>query len=881
MRYQPGTTAPRLPAWLLRFLAPGDSGDYVAGDLDEEYARYTVMSRGRLRADMWYWKQALLSIVALRVARRRRTVPPGVRRGGGGIMEGFVQDFRYAVRGLMGRPGFTVVAVLTLALGIGANTAVFSVVNGVVFKPLPYENGDEIVRLWPDRLFAFDKRFAVEMEDVSAFAETAMWGRRGWSIGEGASRLDIRGASVSDNHFSMLGVQPMLGRAFAPGESGVGAANVTVIGHALWVSAFGSDPTIVGTDVEFSSGPITVIGVLGPEHQPIEADWQMWIPIELDPGHWSRDNAVNVNARLRPGATFEQAQEEFRAVAAAFYLQEGWGEMEPEDRAAATLAPIKAWMIGDVRTRMIVLLASVGFILLIACVNVANLLLAAGGGRVREVAVRAALGATRGRLIRQFLTESVLLGLVGGVLGWIIAARALDFGLAHLPADIPRTGQIAVDARVLAVALLAGLAASAVFGIVPAVRTSSGRFSEALKEGARGQSTGGRALRLNHALVTAEVAVTVVLVVAATLMIRSFWTLVNVDPGFDPSGVVTLRVSPPADRYRSDDAVLAYHAELVQALSQTVGVTGVGGIQFMPMTSGGQYAEVRTEAALDADRYGTSYRVVTSEYLATMRIPVMSGRGFDTTDRAGATAVILVNQTLAREAWGDVDPVGRQLWGEDQTENPYTVVGVIGDVRQTELAETAMPEVYVPITQQVTRSMHYAVRVVGDPRGALPEIQRTVARIDGLVPISRVAVASDVVAGSVSSARFFTLLLGAFGALGLFLGAVGVYGVMAYTVSQRTQEIGIRLALGAGGPELLRRTVVRGLVPVALGIGIGVPIAFMTSRLLASALYEVTPADPMTYIVVPLILTAVSVLAIYLPARRASRIDPARVLRGE
>jgi len=622
--------------------------------------------------------------------------------------------------------------------------------------------------------------------------------------------------------------------------------------------------------------------VMPPDYQPIEDHWEMWVPMDTDPEHWSAHNAVNVNARLEAGATLEVAQEHFRDVVAAYYPTAGWGELSDEERAGARLAWIKDWVVGDVRTPMIVMLASVGLILLIACANVANLLLVMGGSRAREVAVRSALGASRARLVRQFLTESTLLALMGAGLGWLLAGRGLAIGLAYLPGGVPRAQHIQLDAAVLGFTILTSLLAALLFGVVPALRATRADFAESLKEGGRGQSAGSASLRLNNGLVTAEVAITVVLVVAASLMVRSFWTLINVDPGFNPSQLVAFRVSPSEERYDTEGAVLSYHAQLEETLSAIPGVTSVGAIEILPMTSGGDWTTYSTELGDVGGAFGTAFRAVSDDYFVTMQIERLSGRWFNGGDRAESPRVIIVNRSLAAHAWPEQTAVGQLLYlNVEEDPNPYTVVGVADDVRQTRLSEEAFEEVYVPLSQTTQRRMDYAVRVSTDPGAALAVLQETVRSLDPDVPISRVALAADVVGNTTSDARFFASLLAVFGALGLFLGAVGVYGVMAYTVSRRTREMGIRIALGAGSDDVLKRTLLRGMVPVGVGLAIGIPSALAAAGILRGLLYQITPADPLTFLLVPVVLTGVSILALLLPARRASRIDPVRVLKGE
>ena len=874
------------PAWtdaVLTRLLPGPVGEALLGDLDEEYRTHVLAERGRLRAGIWYWRQVALSIPRARRATRMHTVHrgAGVRAGTGGGFEALVKDLAYALRGLRSRPGFTAVALATLALGIGANTAIFSVVDGVVLRPLPYQEPDRLVRVWPEFLLPFELRSALEFKEASqVYEDMSVFGRGLFTLtGDGDPEI-ARGGRVLANHFALLGVQPALGRGFVPEEGTENGQRAVVLSHGLWQRRYGADPDILGRTIDLGGDAHVVVGVAASDHQPLESDWQLWVPIRVSPAALDGGGGMAVNGRLRPGATVAEAQDEARRLYAERRRIEG-AEATPDELADLTVVPLREWMVGETGTRLLVLLGAVASVLLIAAANVANLLLALGGARTRELAVRRALGAGRGRIVRQLLTEAAVLGVLGGVLGVLGGHAALAVGAPHLPAEIPRVQEVGIDGRVLAFALALSLGSALVFGLVPALRATASAASDGLADGVRG-TAGRRQLRLNQGLVAAEVALAVVLVTGAGLMLRSFWQLNRVDPGFEPAGVLSLRLSPPAD-LEGPEEIVAFHQEVLDRVGRVPGVRSVGAIQFLPMRPGGWWSRYRVEGvAPPPERDMTvAMRVVTPAYFATMGIAVEAGRAFAGEDRAETAPVIIVNQALARSAWPGEDPVGRILMvGVDQPA-PYRVVGVVEDVRQAELQTDSHPEAYLPLSQWPWWSLFYAVRVDGDPAAAAPAVRRAIWSVDDGAPISSVAPLDDVVGATVAETRFFTGLLTAFGGLALLLGAVGVYGVMSYVVSLQSRDIGIRIALGAASGRVLSGTLRRGLMPVALGLVLGMGAALVVGRVLEGTLYQVEATDPATLVAVPLVLMGAALVALYLPARRASRLDPMRVLRND
>jgi putative ABC transport system permease protein len=806
----------------------------------------------------------------------------GKPRGAASAVDSVLKDIKYAFRGLVRRPGFTAVALLTVALGIGANTAIFSLVNGVVFKPLPFEDPGRLVRVWPDQLFTSNGLATYLHDNNTIFEPAAMWGRGLFLLTGGREPREYRGAYVSTDHFDMLGVEPLLGRGFLPDEETAGADRVLILSHEVWSFHFGADPSAVGRDVSVAGTPYTIVGVLGPEHQPMESDWKIWAPINVDADSWQRQMGSNINGRLRPGVTVESATNEIQRMVLEYSDLRGWG-MSAADAEAVRVVSLEEWLVGDIGAGLLLLLGAVGLVLLMACANVANLLLAVGGGRAKEVAVRFALGARRGRVIRLFLTESAMLGLGGGLIGVGAAAAVFRLAVSHLPPQIPRSHTLAVDATVLGFGLSLSLLAAILFGVAPALRATSHDLASHLKSSGPGAGVSRSRFRLNRGLVATEVALSVMLTVAAVLMVRSFSQLRSVDPGFAPEQVVTMRARLFGPRYSDSETVLQYHRDVHATLAATPGVVDVGGISILPMTPGGNNTNcMAADRPLppEGQEPGCGYRVVSPGYREAMGISLVAGRDFDAGDRADGIPVAMINETLAGATWPGEDPVGRQL-KLSRTATGLTVIGVLGDVRQSNLKTSVTAQVYVPFEQAPANRFQYAVKVQGDPRAMLGRVQDAFKSVDGSLPLVQVGTVSDVVGNSMADTRFFTAILAVFGVLALTLGAVGVYGVMSYIVSQEIREVGIRVALGAEDTRVLRDVLGKGLIPVILGLVVGLSGAVAGSRIMSGLLFEVSTIDPVTFVSAPSLLLLVAVVAMYIPARRASRVDPIQVLKAE
>jgi putative ABC transport system permease protein len=838
------------------------------------------------------WLFAALDSLRIGAAERfgpRESGSPDPRRGhsrwhaGDGLVRTALQDVRYALRGFRRAPGFTIVATLTLALGVGANTAIFSVVNGVVLRPLPYGQPRQIVSLWNGSTRSKEVMVAVR-EATSLAGVTGYSNVRLGLIGSGEAE-EILGARVTPNHFTVLRVPPFLGRTFTEDEGVPGRDDVVILSHGLWQRRFGADSSVVGSRIQLGANARTIVGVLPRGYRPITRGWQFWIPITIDPSDFSDYSGTAgtvLLARLRPDVTLEAARDEVRTIAAR--VAEEAPEVYTEAWInASTPVPLRETMVGDVEQALWVLLGAVGFVLLIACANIANLLLVRGCGRRKEFAIRTALGAARARVTRQLFTESALLGLIGGSVGLGAGALSVQVLVGTLPSSLPRTDAIAVDGVVLAFTLGVTVVASVVFGLVPALRSTRVNLQDSLKDADRSVPLGQRRHRFQHGLMAAEVALAVVLVVGAGLMVKSFWKLQQVDPGFDPANVLTMRLSPPPSRYTGGPQVRAYFRQVLEEVRAVPRVESVGAAAFLPMTGSSTATIYKVEGKPlpeGTPRRYANVQFVTPGYLETMGLPLVSGRWINESDRDGSPIVGVVNETMAREAWSEGDPIGAkvQMFGSVD----FTVIGVVGDLRQYAPDVDVRPEAYFSAEQvALSPNLYLTIRTAGDPGNSIAAVKNAAWNVDRDVPISRVRTMEDVVSRTVADSKFFAVLLTAFGVLALVLGTVGVYGVMSYVVGQRTHEIGIRIALGADTGQVLRTSMLRGMVPVAVGVALGVLGAMASTRLLANLLFEVAATDLATFALVPLILALVAAAATYFPARRAANVDPMISLNAE
>lgn len=797
-------------------------------------------------------------------------------------MRGLLRDVRFGLRRLGKAPGFTALAVLTLALGVGANTAIFSLVRAILLEPLPYRQAERIVQVWPDRLFSqqlfehFERRLGT-LEDLAAYLPQRL------SLLAADGSEEIAGNAVSPSYFRLLGVEAALGRTFRPEEREPGRGAVAVLSHQLWRERFGGDPGIVGETIDLEGPGATrrvVVGVLPAGFEPLVEGTRAWVPLTFDPGD-AHDYGGMINlralARLRPGIGHASAGAEVRALAGA--LPEEFGAYYRDRAESAGVTPLRAGLVAEARPTLWLLFGAVGMVLLIACVNVTNLLLARAGGRHREVAVQSALGASRWRVLRQLLTESALLGLLGGAAGLLLAAWTQSLLVRRLLTGLPRGREVGLAAPELAFCLGVGLAASLLAGLAPALSLTGRRGRSPLAGLGRSTLDAAGRQRLNRLLVAVEVGLAVMLVVAASLMIESLRNLGKVDPGFAAEEVVGLRLKPPASRYPDAAARQAYFAEVVETVGRLPGVSAVGAIDHLPVTPGGALTPYSVTESPDpaASPPYVSFCSVWPGTAHAAGIPLLAGRALSLADRADAPPVGLVNRAFVDRHWPGGDAVGRKLyWGDG---SPWlTIVGVVGDVPQNRLDREPAPEVYLPLAQAPVPLLYLTVRRRG-PAPAAAGLVAAVRAVDPQVPVGPPRTLSQVVDGSLDASRSFSLLLVAFAVLALALGAVGVYGVGSYAVAQRTREIGVRLALGAVPAALLRRLLGQQMLPVAIGIAAGLAGAVAAGRLLASRLFGVSSSEPRVLLAVAVTLALVGLAAVYLPARRAAAVDPAVALR--
>ncbi|MET0396784.1 MAG: ABC transporter permease [Longimicrobiaceae bacterium] len=807
-------------------------------------------------------------------------------------METLLQDLRFAFRSLLRSPGFTAAVILTLALGIGATTAIFGILDAVLFRPLPYADADRLAMVWEHDRFSGTEREPASVPDYydfrersRAFAELAAFQERQASLAgsDGEARQLSLGAA-GHQLFPLLGVRPLLGRVFGAAEDREGAAPVVVLGEGLWRDQFGGSAEVLGSTVRLDGIPHTVVGVVPATLDVPREDTDAWVPLALGPASSPRSlHNVTVVGRMKPGVTARAAQREMTALAARLEA-ENPGENHGR---GVTVEPLHEALFGTVRTPLLLLLGASALVLLVACVNVANLLLVRGAGRTREVAIRAALGATRRRLARQLLVESLLLALLGGAAGVAIAAWGTELLVGLAPAGVPRLEGVGMDGRALAVGLLVALATGCLFGLVPVLQARRVDPQAGLRaDGGRGASAAPGAARARRGLVAVEVALSVVLVVGAGLLVHSLWRLQRVDPGFRTENVLRASFVLPASRYpQSYDVyprwseVTAFQRELLERARALPGVRSAALASHHPLAPGFTNSfviEGREDEA--ADQAEIPLRAVSPEYFATVGVPLLRGRLLSPRDDADAPAVLLVNEAAARRFFPGADPVGKRIafWGTSRE-----IVGVVGNERFHGVAADAPPAAYPPLAQTPMGTATLLLRAAGDPAALVPALRAAVRGLDPEVALYEMETLDRTLSRSISQPRFTTALLGTFAALALLLAVIGVYGVLSYAVAQRTREIGIRVALGARRGEIVRLVVGQGMAPVLAGLALGLAAAFAGARVLSGILFEVAPTDPLAFTAVVPVLGAASLLAAWLPARRAASVDPMTALRTD
>ena len=803
-------------------------------------------------------------------------------------MRTLLNDARFGLRTLWKRPGFTLVAVLTLALGVGANTAIFSVVNGVLLRPLPLKEAERLVLVYETTPQTPRDYVSVpNLEDYRAAARSfegfATYVPQSVNLtGGGAEPERVVGAFVTSSFFPVVGAEPALGRALLPEDDAQGGGRVAVLGHALWQNRFGADRGVVGKTLVLNGEPFEVVGVM-PEGfgYPVAAP-DVLLPAQKWPNYKVDRAAHNcwVVGRLKPGATRAAAEDELRAVARR--LEEAYPE-ENRGRGVEVVG-LQEDVVEDIRPALLILAGAVGFILLIACANIANLLLARGATRQREMALRSALGASRVRLLRQLLTETLLLALAGGAAGLLLAWWGVDALLALNPSQLPAPRGIGLDARVLVFSLALSALAGFIFGVVPALQLSKADLGGALKEGGRGTGEGAGRARLRGAFVVAQVALSLVLLVGAGLLVNSFYRLLNVSPGFDPRGLLTMEYRLPRNRYPQGEQQWKFHREVVERVSNVPGVESAAVIRGLPFSGNGStvvYAVPDRPAPPRGQEPRTLENAIDPNYLRTAGLPLLRGRNFNEQDTPSAAPVVLVNRLLAEQVWPGEDPVGKQI-SFPEAKMTATVVGVVGDAKQYDIGERQRPQVYTPYAQNPHIFGTLVVRARGvEPMGLVKTVKQAVWSVDPEQPVWKVRTVEHLLSLNVADRRFVLWLMACFAGLAVLLTALGIYGVVSYNVAQRTHEIGVRMALGAEGRDVLRMVLGRGMRLALAGVGAGLVAALVVTRLMEGLLYGVSAADPLTYAAVALLLSAVALVACYIPARRATRVDPLEALRYE
>jgi putative ABC transport system permease protein len=797
-----------------------------------------------------------------------------------------LSDFRLALRRLRQAPGFTAVAVSTLALGIGACTAIFSVVNSVLLRPLAYPESERLVVIretclpkFPEFSVAPGNYFDWRAQSTS-FEELAALRRSSFNLTGRGEPARVTADAVTVNYFSMLRVRPAIGRDFTEGDIASGRAQIAILTHGFWLRQFGGRPDGLNETVQLDGQTFTIVGVMPPGFQP-GGRAALFVPVpytddkENHGGHY-----IRVVGRLKPGVSVEQARSELSLIAERLAKQypdsnTGWG---------IKLTPMLESTVGEVRTVLYSLLGAVGFLLLIACANVANLLLARATSRAREIAVRTALGANRTRIVRQLLTESVLLALLGGALGVGLAWWGTKALLSFAPNILPRASEISLDARALGVTCVLALATGIAFGLVPAIQATRINLNETLKESSRGASEGRHRQRLRGMLVVGEVAIALVLLVGAGLLIRSFARLHEVDPGFRPADALAIDLSLPEKKYGDAPKQSAFVDEMLARLAALPGVQSVGASHVVPFT-GSDYVLGFSIAGRPPDALGqepsTNYYAATPDYFRAMGIPLLRGRFFDERDRAGAPRVAIINESMAKQYFPGEDPIGQRINVTNGPETWREIVGIVGDTKHYRLDGETTLQTYEPFAQQPFDFLTVVVRTAG-PAADLPAAIRTaIFSVDADQPIAGVRPLSALLANSIARQRFAMLLFAVFSGIALLLSAIGIYGVMAYSVTQRTGEIGIRMALGAQRRDVLRLILLQGGRLVGLGLAVGIAGSLVLTRFLAAMLFGVTAHDPLTFAAIALLLACVAALACLVPARRATKVDPLIALRAE
>jgi putative ABC transport system permease protein len=794
------------------------------------------------------------------------------------------QDIQYGVRALVKRPAFTIALVLILALGIGANTAMFSTINSILLRRLPFDDPARLVTLWEtipqkgiDKSAVSALTFAEWQKQNTVFEQMAIYDVDTQVLTNAGEPERIPSAQVSPNFFSVLGVNAILGRTFAADEDQPGRDHVVMLSHSLWQRRFNSEQTVIGRTLVLSNTNYTVVGILPPDFQFID-EAELWSPLSVEDErqNCAACNFFTVIARLRKDQSLKQAQTEMAVLAGRLQQQQS----EPKGINVVTLGD---HLVAGVRRSLLILLATVTFVLLIACINVANLLLARTSERQKEFAVRAAMGATRLRLIRQLITESVIIALVGGVLGLALARWCMAVISALIPQGVLHD-RIVLDLRVLGFTFLLSLLTGIVFGLIPAIKASKVEFNELLKDSTRGSTSGVQHAYVRRLTIISEVALSLLLLVGAGLMIKSFLLLQHSPPGFNPDNLLTARVFLNTDDYAEPQQKAAFFHQALQQLETIPGVQSVGATTTLPLSGGSMnfgFSVAGEVAKVSAEKTHAQYRAISPDYFRTMSIPVLQGRGFTDRDESNAPSVVMINETMARRVFPNGDALGKHLMITYGKPTPIEIVGIVGDVKHLRLNEEAKPEMYVPYSQNPWSFMTFVIKTAAPPNDLVSVVRQRIWSVNKNQPVDKILTMNQILYESVAQPRLSAFLLGVFAALAFILSAVGIYGVMSYLVSQRTHEMGIRMALGASSADILKLIIKQGMTNVLLGITLGIVLSLIATRILSGLLYGISPTDPITMIQASVLLAGTALLACLVPARQATRFDPSIALRTE
>ena len=807
-------------------------------------------------------------------------------------MDRLLQDFRYGVRRLVRSPGFSALVILTLALGIGANTAIFSVVNALLLRPLPYENSTELVtieHLYPSlnsmhapvsaRGFA---RYRDETRSFSNIAVQTGWGVNLTGLGD-PERLN--GMRVSSDFFSVYRAAPARGRVFTPQEDQPGNNKVVVLSDALWRRRFGAEPNTVGRTISLNGEPYQIIGIMPPTFKSFfNNQAEIYTPVALTPEQLASGNEyLSLSARVRPGISVAAAKTEMAQFADR--LKKDNPDNFPPDWTLA-VTPLSEKATGPIRTPLLILLGSVAMVLLIACANVANLLLARAAGRLKEVSVRLALGAKRWQLIRQLLMESMLLGVIGGVVGLGVALAGVKALVAAAPPQLAVLESVSIDGKVMLFTLLVSVGTGFLFGLAPALQSTRANVNETLREGGRGAAADRAGHRLRRIFVVAELALALTLLAGAGLLIKSFQKLNAVSPGFNPENLLTLNLSLPRSRYPSDTVQIQFFDRALAAIRNAPGVKSVAAVSVLPFSGGWSTGSFTVEGYTPPENSQGPWgdiRIVNEDYFDAMDIKVVKGRAFAASDIQGSQQVAVIDEVMAKKFWPETDPIGKRITfdGASDSAQWIPVVGVVAHTAQEGLDAEKRIQLYLTYRQTGAGNLTLAIRTGGDPTAVIPDVRRAVQSVDPDQPLARIETMTNLLRNSVGQRRLSTIMLGLFAGLALLLAALGIYGVIAHSVEQRTQELGVRMALGAARRDVLSLVMLQGLRIAGIGLLLGIGGAFTLTRLMTSQLFEVNATDPLTFASVAGILIAVAMIATLLPALRASRLDPVQALRKE